>query len=74
MQPCAKLCVAPEAARSMPTWVAGSSSSGLRGRDNIRRDELKAFRLLAEEMLGMDDAGLRAALSNGTIMEVACDG
>lgn len=44
------------------------------GRDNLRRDELKAFRLLADAMLAMDDAGLRAALANETIVEVACDG
>lgn len=43
-------------------------------RDNLRQDELKAFRLLADEMLGMDEAGLEAALSNGTIMEVDCNG
>ena len=43
------------------------------GRDNLRRDELKAFRLLADGMLGMDERGLRAALSNGTITEVVCD-
>lgn len=98
MWPYVILCGAPEAARSTPTWMAGSSSSGWHGRDggrpggyraivlfrrgercffvygfaksdraNIRRDELKAFRLLAEEMLGMDDVGLRAALSDGTI-------
>ena len=35
---------------------------------------MKAFRLLADEMLGMDEAGLRAALSNGTITEVICHG
>ena len=52
-------------------FVYGFAKSG---RDNLRRDELKAFRLLADEMLAMDDAGLRAALSNGTIMEVTCDG
>ena len=44
------------------------------GRNNIRRDELTAFRLLVNEMLGMGEAGLRAALSNGTIMEVVCNG
>ena len=43
-------------------------------RGNLRRDELKAFRLLADEMLGMDQAGLRAVLSNGTITEVICHG
>ena len=31
------------------------------------------FRLLADEMLAMDEAGLEAALSNGTITEVDCD-
>ena len=51
-------------------FVYGFAKSG---RDNLRRDELKAFRLLADGMLGMDEAGLRAALSNGTIAEVVCD-
>ena len=52
-------------------FVYGFAKSG---RDNLRRDELRAFRLLAGEMLALDEAGLRAALANGTIMEVACDG
>lgn len=52
-------------------FVYGFAKSG---RENLRRDELKAFRLLADEMLAMNEAGLRAALSNGTIVEVACDG
>ena len=43
-------------------------------RGNIRKDELKAFRKLAEEMLGLDDKALQAAMANGTIMEVICDG
>ena len=43
-------------------------------RDNLRRDELKALRLLADEVLAMDDADLRAALANETIVEVPCDG
>ena len=51
-------------------FVYGFAKSG---RDNLRRDELRPFRLLAEEMLGMDEAGLRAALANGTISEVECD-
>lgn len=42
-------------------------------RDNLRRDELTAFRLLAEQMLGMGEASLQAALSNRTIAEVVCD-
>ncbi len=43
-------------------------------RKNLRRDELEAFRLLAGEMLGLDEAGLGAALANGTIIEVSGDG
>jgi hypothetical protein len=42
-------------------------------RDNIRKDELKAFRALAREMLGMNDSALSAALKNETIKEVFCD-
>lgn len=42
-------------------------------RDNIRKDELKAFRMLAVEMLGLDEVALKAAMANGTIMEVICD-
>ena len=43
-------------------------------RENIRKDELKAFRLLASEMLSLDKDGLRAAMANETITEVICDG
>ena len=43
-------------------------------RENLRRDELKAFRMLAGEMLELDGAGLGAALANGTIIEVSGDG
>jgi hypothetical protein len=43
-------------------------------RDNIDRQELRAFRLLAAEMLAMDDAALGAALRNGAIMEIEDDG
>jgi hypothetical protein len=43
-------------------------------RDNIRRDELKAFRKLADEMLGYDDKALAAAMKNGTITEIRCHG
>ena len=41
--------------------------------DNIGKDELNAVRLLAETMLAMDEDGLRAAISNGMIVEVMCD-
>jgi hypothetical protein len=43
-------------------------------RDNIDRQELKAFRLLAAEMLAMDGKALSAALKNGTIMEIDGNG
>ena len=39
-------------------------------RDNIERQELKAFRLLAAEMLALDEAALRMAMKNGTILEI----
>ena len=42
-------------------------------RDSLRRNELDAFRMLADEMLGMTQASLAAALANGTIIEVKCD-
>ncbi len=42
--------------------------------DNIRRDELNAFRKLAGEMLTLDDKALAAAMRNGTIMEIECHG
>lgn len=43
-------------------------------RENLRRDELEAFRTLADEMLKLDEPGLQAALANGTIIEVNYDG
>ncbi len=42
-------------------------------RDNLRRDELVAYRLLAHEYLSLDDAGLKAVRATGTIIEVNCD-
>ncbi len=41
-------------------------------RDDIRKDELIAFRKLADEMLVLDNKALAAAMRNGTIMEVRC--
>jgi len=43
-------------------------------RDNIRPNELKAFRKLADEMLALDAKALAMAVRNGTIMEVRCHG
>lgn len=38
--------------------------------DNIKQNELEAFRELASEMLAFDDKALAAAVKNGTITEV----
>ena len=42
-------------------------------RENLRRDELETFRLLAREYLALDPPGLAAALTAGAIIEVNCD-
>ncbi len=42
--------------------------------DNIRDDELAAFRMLATQLMGYDDAALARAVSNGTLTEVMSDG
>ena len=42
-------------------------------RDNLRRDELATFRLLADEYLSLDQVGLAAAQAVGAIIEVKCD-
>ena len=43
-------------------------------RDNLRRKELGALRVLADELLGLDGPRLEAMLANRTISEVNCDG
>ena len=42
-------------------------------RDNIRSDELSAFKELAGEMFGYDDDAIAKALETGAIVEVECD-
>jgi hypothetical protein len=42
--------------------------------DNIRDDELFAFKLLAAEMLAYGDAALAKAIGNGTLTEVMGNG
>jgi hypothetical protein len=42
-------------------------------RGNIRRDELKAFRMLARDVLALTDGARARAIKNGTIEEVACN-
>ena len=56
---------------TMAVFVYGFAKSD---RDNIRPDELKAFRTLAAAMLSLDDAALAAAMQNGTLREIECHG
>ena len=42
-------------------------------RENLRRDELATYRLLAAEYLMLDGAALAAAQALGAIVEVKCD-
>ncbi len=42
-------------------------------RDNLRRDELATYRLLADGYLTLDRNGLAAAQATGAIIEVECD-
>jgi hypothetical protein len=51
-------------------FVYGFTKSG---RENLRRDELAAYRLLADEYLSLDAAGIEAARATGAIIEVTCD-
>jgi hypothetical protein len=41
--------------------------------DNIRDDELSAFKMLAAELLAYDDAALAKAIAAGVFMEVMSD-
>lgn len=43
-------------------------------RSSIGQDELRAFRVLAAEMLGASDDAIAGAVRNGTLWEVSCDG
>lgn len=42
-------------------------------RDNIRDDELAAFRMLAAAMMAYDDDALAKAIENGILTEVMCN-
>lgn len=57
--------------RELSFFVYGFAKSD---RENLRPDELAAFRLLADRYLSLDEAGLRAALSAGAIIEVKGNG
>jgi hypothetical protein len=52
-------------------FVYGFAKSDM---DNIRPDELRAFRKLAEEIFALNNNALAAAKKNGTITEIACNG
>lgn len=54
----------------MAFFVHGFAKSD---RDNIRDDELAAFKMLAAEMLAYDDAALTAAMTAGALVEVFSD-
>ena len=51
-------------------FVYGFAKSG---RQNLRRNELETFRLLADEHLALDRTGRLAARAVGSIIEVQCD-
>ena len=42
-------------------------------RENLRRNELETYRLLADEYLALDATSLTAAQGAGAIVEVKCD-
>ncbi len=42
-------------------------------RENLRRDELITYRVLADEYLSLDAASIEAAQATGAIIEVTCD-
>ena len=42
-------------------------------RENLRRNELETYRLLADEYLALDETGLAVAQAAGAIVEVNCD-
>ncbi len=41
--------------------------------DNIRNDELAAFKILAAELMAYDAAAIAMAIANGTLTEVMCN-
>ena len=51
-------------------FVYGFAKSG---RENLRRNELETYRLLADEYLALEGAALAAARAAGAIVEVKCD-
>ena len=60
----------PERIHWLPFFVYGFAKSS---QANLRRDELAAYRLLADEYLALGSSGLAAAQAVGAIIEVKCD-
>ena len=56
--------------RALAFFVYGFAKSD---RENLRRDELATYRLLADEYLSLDAAGIEVARATGAIIEVICD-
>ena len=64
--------------RTIILFRAGSRAFFVHGfakseQDNIRDDELAAFKLLAAQLLAYDDAALAKAIAAGVLMEVMGD-
>ena len=53
--------------------ATNSQSYAEAARGNLHHDELTAYRLLADEYLSLDGAGLTGAQATGAIIEVNCD-
>ena len=63
--------------RTIILFRAGSRAFFVHGfakneRDNIRDDELAAFKMLAARLLAYDDAALAKAIAAGVLTEVMC--
>jgi len=64
--------------RTIILFRAGSRAFFVHGfakneQDNIRDDELAAFKMLAAQLLAYDDAALAKAIAAGILTEVMCD-
>ena len=57
--------------RELAVFVHGFAKNE---QDNIRDNEVAAFKLLAGEMMAYDDKMLAQAITNGTLTEVVCNG
>jgi hypothetical protein len=56
--------------RDLAIFVHGFAKNDL---DNIREDELAAFKMLATEMLGYDGPAINQAVATGVLKEIADD-